>query len=97
MINTLRSVPSQKAGDLVPVSTIPVVNTRQTEINSIAAKSPMKQISFNIRSPANTYTQPIASISSPQPIRSTVYNNMPNFQVEKTPVLMVNAVNRQSI
>ena len=97
MLNTLKSVPSQKTGNFINVSTIPIVNTRQTEITSVMAKSPIKQISFNVKSPGSIYTQPTTSITSPQPIRSAVYNNVPTIKIEKAPIVMNNPIDQQII
>jgi hypothetical protein len=94
MLNTLKSVPSQKTGNFLNVSPIPIVNTRKTEISSILAKSPMKQISFNIKSRGNLYTQPSTSISSAQPIRSTLYNNLSAIKIEKTPIIINSSTNQ---
>jgi len=97
MLNTLKTVSSQKSGNVMPVSITPIVNIKQPEITPILTNSPKKQISFNIKYPTNIYTQPSTSISSMQPIRSTVYNYIPNLHVEKPPVMLNIPFNKTSI
>ncbi len=65
----------------MPALITPILNMRQAETTPVLTTSPKKQINFNIKYPTNIYIQPTTSISSTQPIRSTLYNNILNLQV----------------